>query len=75
MPPNTAELASLAVTQTGDVRARRVQLACAQTGGELGDCWRGNGLLLPFQQLKPQDKDINRTSPLFHQRHGRQQCQ
>ena len=72
MPPNTAGLVSLAVTQAEGVRARRVQLACAQTGGGLGDCWCENILLLPFRQLKPQDKDIDHTSPLFHQQYGRQ---
>jgi hypothetical protein len=40
-----------------------------------GGCGRGNGSLFPFQQLKPQNKDVNRTSPSFHKNHGRKQHQ
>ena len=56
------------VVDTGKRRARPpacsppARTPAASSGGY--GC--GNRLLFPFQQLKPQNKDINHTSPLFH---------
>ena len=64
---NEAELAGL-VVDIGKRRARPP--ACSPPArtptASSGGCGCGNRLLFPFQQLKPQNKDINHTSPSFH---------
>ena len=65
------------VVDTGEGRARPppcgppTRTPAAGSGGR----GRGNGSLFPFQQLKPQNKDANYTSPSFHKYHGRKQRQ
>ena len=67
MSSSEAGLTDLAV-DTGKRRARPplcsppARTPAANSGG----CGRGNGLLFPFQQLKPQNKDVDHTSPSFH---------